>query len=129
MPEARRDGASELGPFRGAMRTRRAIRSRKGPQRLTAAAVALVVAGCSHTPAKVPARAATTTSTSTSTTTSTPATTTPPRPVTTAAAVSRLQAAVNHFAAGQSVPFDVVVHDFATGNRASLRATRVVLSA
>ena len=54
---------------------------------------------------------------------------TAPRPATTAAPVSRLQAAVNNFAAGQSVPFDVVVHDFATGNRASIQSTRVVLSA
>ena len=52
-----------------------------------------------------------------------------PKPSTTAAPVSRLQAAVNQFAAGQSVPFDVVVHDFRTGRRASLRSTRVVLSA
>lgn len=57
------------------------------------------------------------------------ATTSGQRPATTSAPVSRVQAAVNRFAASQSVPFDVVVHDFRTGNTASLRATRVVLSA
>jgi beta-lactamase class A len=100
------------------------------PLRVTFAALGLVVAGCSHSPKTVAARATTTPSTSTtSTTTSTTTTTTAPRATITAAPVSQLQAAVNRFAAGQSVPFDVVVHDFRTGNRASLRATRVVLSA
>jgi len=97
--------------------------------------VALLSAACSHAPAKVATRASTTSSSAPSTstiTTAAPTTTTvtaTPRPVTTAAPVSRLQAAVNQFAAGQSVPFDVVVHDYRTDNRASLRATRVVLSA
>lgn len=91
-----------------------------------------MAAACSHAPAKVATRATATTSTSTTTSTRvapTTAVTAAPMPTTTAAPVSRLQAAVNRFAAGQAVPFDVVVHDFATGNRASLRASRVVLSA
>jgi len=86
---------------------------------------ALVVPACSDTDSPPPGLSA-----SASTSATSPASTSSPTPAGDVAARSaRLQAAIDEFVAGQTVPFSIVVLELSSGARAANRGNRVLPSA